>query len=64
MVLPKEIQSKLKEQIKQGDIPSLLTYLKGLEYESLESLVSTATEARYFQARTHAIREIIALYNN
>ena len=54
----------LKESIKQGDIPSLLTYLKMREKESLEKLILSANNTKTFQAQTLAFREIISLYNN
>ena len=54
----------LKQHIKQGDIPSLLTYLESLESESLERLVKERTDTRYYQSRIETIREVISLYNN
>ncbi|RKZ07308.1 hypothetical protein DRQ25_11890 [Candidatus Fermentibacteria bacterium] len=58
----KEIQ-KLKVDIKQGNMNSLLTYLKMLEDESLEKLVVSANNTRFYQAQTQAFRKIISLIN-
>ncbi len=56
-------KNELKKRIKDGDIDSLLTYLKGRVDESMEDLVTSINDTRYYQSQILAFREIIALYD-
>jgi len=61
--MKKKEKRKLKDNIKQGDIVSLLTYLEMIEHESTEKTILSTDGSDFHRAQVLAFREVIALFN-